>query len=157
MSNYYETTALLVEVVGCLVMLWLIRREAKIVKLNINVEGDLIPSSSSPFDQPRFQLIWPRGVKELPSDWDRRLLDAIAGARQFAVTIELRGRKLTCVVDGNYQILARGEKDRIALLTRFNSECCSKFGNGASNVKVVGFACDGKLPQPHSLSDVDAE
>jgi hypothetical protein len=43
MSVFYKVVAFVIEMVACAVVLWLIRREAKIVKFNVDVEPSVFP------------------------------------------------------------------------------------------------------------------
>src|SRR5579863_3767277 len=78
-----------------LVVLWLIFRKSQVVKLNINIQSDILLAHHSSVDvrsmKPTvFQLIWPR-TKEFPVNWDDVILKLIRSREHFAVSLQLLG------------------------------------------------------------------
>ena len=138
------------------VVLWLIFREAEVIKLNINVEPDALLSphrsiNGSTLNSSLFQLVW-RGTKEFPTDWDVLLTDFLGRREQFAVAIQLFGRKLTFIVDTRDQIIKRGERGRINL-TFVDLETCSDLRDGFGDIKLVCSSHDGDLDKSKSVHD----
>lgn len=107
--NFHHSAAVLVIFVACTVMLWLILRDAKVVKLNINTNSNLVqPILNNGINvganKLLFSVIW-RSAQSVPLNWDVALLDAVVGRIQPPVTAELLGRKVTIIVDGrNHEV-----------------------------------------------------
>lgn len=88
-------------------MLWLTVGGADVIKININIEDELIVSLIPAFKNfVRFQLVL-SGAKKIPPNWDDIIRKKLFG-RKFPLAIEFANRKLTFVIDGGEQIDSSG-------------------------------------------------
>jgi hypothetical protein len=158
--NPYHVAAIVVILPACGVMLWLIWREAKVFKLNINIDCDIAASRDGsinlgPNKLARFELIW-RGTKDIPNDWEFVLLKSLIGRIHPPVTIELLGRKLTMIVDGRNDVMERMVASGIDL------PLCKSDGtvdpwSGFKKIKIMLLIRDGELEKARSLGNIYAQ
>src|SRR5579862_2382711 len=142
-------------------MLWLIVRESKVVKLNINVDPNVAFTPHCalncwPFDLTRLKIVR-LGAKSIPGDWDSALLNALIGRIHPPITIELLGRKLTMIIDGHGDVVERVVHGGRVDLPRCNPDGSVEYGDGFTKIKIVLLFRNSELPQAQSLRNVDAK
>jgi hypothetical protein len=156
MWSLNHTIAAVVILVACAVMLWLILRDAKVVKINVNANGDLVKSllDSSVNVGPNkllFSLMW-RGTKSIPLDWDVALRDAFVGRIHPPMTAEFLGRKVTVIVDGRDD---KVERPIVILkdLPLGKRDDTPDDRRGFAKIKIMLFLGNGELQMAAALRD----
>ena len=103
MSVYADYFVVWVVGVVCGVLVSLVVSRAKVAKVDIHVEPDVLtPDIASLLQSIRLQLVW-RRAKHISIEWDAAVRNAVLG-HYIPLTLKLGDRKLTLAIDGNYQI-----------------------------------------------------
>jgi hypothetical protein len=159
-SHFYHPIIALIVFVMCTVMLRMILRQAKVVKLNVNIDSDLMSSFENDgvnvgANKLLLTVVW-RGAKGIPLNWDDTFRNAVIGRVHPPFTAELLGRKVTIVVDGRNDEMERsviggegltGLKEDVYV---HNRQCFSK-------VKVVLLFGNPKQPMTVGLRDINSD
>jgi hypothetical protein len=132
------------------VVLGFVIRDAKVFKLDVNIERDALVSPESgvdcrAFDLSRFQIVWRTVTKKGDLDWHNALTDFINRREQSAFTLKSFGRKLTIIVDGRNQVMDKGIVGTV-LISLVDSQASGQFGMGFRNGDSQFLSRDPELP-----------
>ena|ERR1039458_4927 len=151
--------SVLIVLVAYAILLWRIFARNRVTKFNIHLDRSLtvqeLLSDCQPAKFMRLQLIW-RSAEKIPLDWDRAVLRALR-TREYPITIELLGRKLTFVIDG------RNQKESVNMGLGGIGSSEFEYNTGADSsprfqcVKLVFFLHERDLEKADALGDVYAE
>lgn len=158
--DFHHAAAVLIIFVACAVMLWLILGDTEVVKLNVNMNSNLVqPILNNGINvganKLLFCVIW-RSAQSVPLNWDVALLDTVVGRIQPPITAELLGRKVTIIVDGrNHEV--EGSVVGVQNLPLCKRDDAPNNRRGLAKIKVMLLFGDSEQQMPAALRDVYAE
>jgi hypothetical protein len=158
--DLHHAATVLVVLIACTVMLWLILRDAKVIKVNVNANSNPVQSIFNDSidvgtNKLLFSVIW-RGTQGIPLNWDVALLNAVVGRIQPPATAEPLGRKVTVVVYGRNNEV---ERSIVGIENLPLRKCDDTPNNGRrfAKIKVMLLLSDSEQQMAAALRDVHAE